>query len=68
MLWRCLKESIGGWNSVEYVERLFLHKVNPGIYLLKSNALVAKVSSLSTIHNFRFFILMGKIYELRKRS
>ncbi len=42
-------------NSIEDVEKLFLHKVNPGIYLLKSNALVAKISSLSTIHYF-FYI------------
>jgi len=26
-------------NSIEDVERLFLHKINPGIYLLKSNAI-----------------------------
>jgi len=47
-------------NTVEDVERLFLHKVSPGIYLLKSNALVATISSLSTIHNFRFFYIDGE--------
>ena len=47
-------------NSIEDVERLFLHKVNPGIYLLKSNAMVAKISSLSRIHKFNFFYIDGE--------
>jgi RNAse (barnase) inhibitor barstar len=47
-------------NSIEDVEKLFLHKINPGIYLLKSNALVAEISSLSAIHNFRFFYIDGE--------
>src|SRR5262249_8540756 len=53
-------------NSVEDVERLFLQKVNPGVYLLKSNALVAKISSLSTIHNFCFFYIDGE--EIRTKQ
>jgi RNAse (barnase) inhibitor barstar len=47
-------------NSIVDIERLFVHEVNPGIYLLKSSDLVAKISSLSAIYNFRFFYIDGE--------
>jgi RNAse (barnase) inhibitor barstar len=47
-------------NSIEDVERLFVQEVHPGIYLLKSQALVAKLSSLSAIYKFRFFYINGE--------